>query len=89
VLRLDHDIFSPTTAERAETPSSRIHQEGEARNQRGEVPAGNPVFLRQQMGDSSVVMTARCTAEIPVEQAHDGFSNKSGSKIDGLKNIEK
>ena len=34
----------------------------------------NPV-LRQQMGHSSAVMTARCTGEIPLEQVRAAFSN--------------
>ena len=35
----------------------------------------NPVVLRQQMGHSSAVMTARYTGEIPLEQVRAAFSS--------------
>jgi len=34
----------------------------------------NPAVLRQQMGQSSAVMTARYTGEIPLEQVRTAFS---------------
>jgi len=35
----------------------------------------NPAVLRQQMGHSSAVMTARYTGEIPLEQVRAAFSS--------------
>jgi len=44
-------------------------------NRRWELAAVNPAVLRQQMGHSSPVMTARYTREIPLEQVRTAFSS--------------
>src|SRR5713226_1948220 len=44
-------------------------------NRRWELAGMNPAVLRQQMGHSSAVMTARYTGEIPLEQVRAAFSN--------------
>jgi hypothetical protein len=48
----------------------------------------NPAVLRQQMGHSSAVMTARYTGEIPLDQVRAGFSRTIGNRIDVLENME-
>lgn len=44
-------------------------------NRRWELSGMNPAVLRQQMGHSSAVMTARYTGEIPLEQVRAAFSS--------------
>jgi len=44
-------------------------------NRSWELSGMNPVVLRQQMGHSSAVMTARYTGEIPLEQVRAAFSS--------------
>jgi hypothetical protein len=43
-------------------------------NRRWELSGMNPAVLRQQMGHSSAVMTARYTGEIPLDKVQEAFS---------------
>jgi len=43
-------------------------------NRRWELTGMNPAVLRQQMGHSSAVMTARYTGEIPLDKVQEAFS---------------
>lgn len=43
----------------------------------------NPAVLRQQMGHSSAVMTARYTGEIPLDQVPAAFF---GMKLENMEN---
>ena len=52
-------------------------------NRRWELPGMNPAVLRQQMGHSSAVMTARYTGEIPLEQMRTAFSSM---ELENMKN---
>jgi hypothetical protein len=44
-----------------------------------------PAALRQEMGYSSAVMTARCTGEIPLEQVRTAFSS---TELENMENGE-
>src|ERR1700756_3428732 len=51
---------------------------------RWELSGMNPLVLRQQMGHSSAVMTARYTGEIPPDKVQDAFSKmESENKVIG------
>lgn len=55
-------------------PQAGMHAFGHGCNRRWELAGMNPAVLRQQMGHSSAVMTARYTGEIPLEQVRAAFS---------------
>ena len=42
----------------------------------------NPPVLRQQMGHSSAVMTARYTGEIPLDKVQEAFSRMESENIE-------
>jgi hypothetical protein len=46
----------------------------------------NPAVLRQQMGHSSAVMTARYTGEIPLDRVQEAFSKM---ELEHMEVIEK
>jgi len=56
-------------------PQAGMHAFRHGCNRRWELPGMNPAVLRQQMGHSSAVMTARYTEEIPLEQVRTAFSS--------------
>jgi integrase len=56
-------------------PQAGMHAFRHGCNRRWELAGMNPAVLRQQMGHSSAVMTARYTGEIPLEQVQKAFSN--------------
>jgi integrase len=56
-------------------PQAGMHAFRRGCNRRWELSGMNPAVLRQQMGHSSAVMTARCTGEIPLEQVRAAFSS--------------
>ncbi len=56
-------------------PQAGMHAFRHGCNRRWELAGMNPAVLRQQMGHSSAVMTARYTGEIPLEQVRAAFSN--------------
>jgi integrase len=55
-------------------PQAGMHAFRHGCNRRRELSGMNPAVLRQQMGHSSAVMTARYTGEIPLEQVRAAFS---------------
>jgi integrase len=55
-------------------PQAGIHAFRHGCSRGWELAGINPGILRQQMGDSSAVMTARYTGEIPLEQVRTAFS---------------
>jgi integrase len=55
-------------------PQAGMHAFRHGCNRRWELSGMNPAVLRQQMGHSSAVMTARYTGEIPLEQVRAAFS---------------
>ncbi len=57
-------------------------------NRRWELAGINPAVIRQQMGHTLTVMTARYTGEIPLEQVRTEFSKMFGSKIELLEKTE-
>ncbi len=56
-------------------PQAGMHAFRHGCNRRWELAGMNPAVLRQQMGHSSAVMTARYTGEIPLEQVRTAFSS--------------
>ena len=56
-------------------PQAGMHAFRHGCNRRWELAGMNPAVLRQQMGHSSAVMTARYTGEIPLEQVRAAFSS--------------
>jgi len=56
-------------------PQAGMHAFRHGCNRRCELAGMNPAVLRQQMGHSSAVMTARYTGEIPLEQVRTAFSS--------------
>lgn len=56
-------------------PQAGMHAFRRGCNRRWELSGMNPAVLRQQMGHSSAVMTARYTGEIPLEQVRAAFSS--------------
>ena len=57
-------------------PKAGMHAFRHGCNRRWELSGMNPAVLRQQMGHSSAVMTARYTGQIPLEQVRAGFSSR-------------
>ena len=57
-------------------PQAGMHAFRHGCNRRWELSGMNPAVLRQQMGHSSAVMTARYTGEIPLEQVRAAFSSR-------------
>jgi integrase len=57
-------------------PQAGMHAFRHGCNRRWELSGMNPAILRQQMGHSSAVMTARYTGEIPLEQVRADFSKR-------------
>jgi integrase len=55
-------------------PQAGMHAFRHGCNRRWELAGMNPAVLRQQIGHSSAVMTARYTGEIPLEQVRASFS---------------
>ena len=56
-------------------PQAGMHAFRHGCNRRWKLAEMNPAMLRQQMGYSSAVMTARYTGEIPLEQVRTAFSS--------------
>jgi len=56
-------------------------------NRRWELSGMNPAVLRQQMGHSSAVMTARYTGEIPLEQVRAAFSTMELENMENGRSI--
>ena len=54
-------------------PQAGMHAFRHGCNRRWELAGMNPAVLRQQMGHSSAVMTARYTGEIPLQQVRTAF----------------
>jgi integrase len=67
-------------------PQDGMHTFRRGCNRRWELSGMNPAVLRQQMGHSSAVMTARYTGEIPLAQVKAAFSVMNGNRIDVLEN---
>ena len=55
-------------------PQAGMHAFRHGCNRRWELSGMNPAVLRQQMGHSSAVMTARYTGEIPLDKVQEAFS---------------
>lgn len=55
-------------------PQAGMHAFRHGCNRRWELSGMNPGVLRQQMGHSSAVMTARYTGEIPLDKVQEAFS---------------
>jgi len=62
-------------------PQAGMHAFRHGCNRRWELSGMNPAVLRQQMGHSSAVMTARYTGEIPLEQVRAAFSSRELENI--------
>jgi integrase len=58
-------------------PQAGMHAFRHGRNRRRELAGINPAVLRQQMGHSSAVMTARHTGETPLEQVKTSLELKN------------
>jgi integrase len=56
-------------------PRAGMHAFRHGCNRRWELAGMNPAVLRQQMGHSSAVMTARYTGEIPLQEVRTAFSS--------------
>ena len=69
-------------------PKAGMHAFRHGCNRRWELSGLNPAVIRQQMGHSCAVMTARYTGEIPIEQIRAAFSSTFGNKIVVLENME-
>ncbi|MDP9339702.1 MAG: site-specific integrase, partial [Acidobacteriota bacterium] len=71
-------------------PKAGMHAFRHGCNRRWELSGLNPAVLRQQMGHSSVTMTARYTGEIPMGLVRSAFSKNpvSRSKSRELENME-
>lgn len=69
-------------------PKAGMHAFRHGCNRRWKLAGTNPAVIRQQMGHSSVAMTARYTGEIPVEQVRAAFSSTDGNKIVVLEKME-
>ena len=57
-----------------EFPQPEMHAFRHGCNRRWELSGMNPAVLRQQIGHSSAVMTARYTGEIPLDEVQEAFS---------------
>jgi len=55
-------------------PQAGMHAFRHGCNRRWKLSGMNPAVLRQQMGHSSAVMTARYTGEIPLDKVQEAFS---------------
>ena len=62
-----HEFLHPVLKDLG-LPQAGMHALRHGYNRRWELSGMNPAVLRQQMGHSSAVMTARYTGEIPLEQ---------------------
>jgi integrase len=69
-------------------PKAGMHAFRHGCNRRWELSGLNPAVIRQQMGHSSAVMTARYTGEIALAQVRAAFSSTNGPKIVVLENME-
>lgn len=82
-----HDGLHPAL-EALGLPRAGMHAFRHGCNRRWELAGINPAVLRQQMGHSSAVMTARYTGEIPIDQIRAAFSRENGNQIDVLEKME-
>jgi integrase len=69
-------------------PQAGMHAFRHGCNRRWELSGLNSAVIRQQMGHSSAVMTARYTGEIPLPQVRAAFSRMNGPKLVVLENME-
>src|SRR3984957_19980739 len=69
-------------------PQAGMHAFRHGCNRRWELSGLNSAVIRQQMGHSSAVMTARDTGEIPLPQVRAAFSRMNGFKVVALENME-
>src|SRR5271165_1149490 len=68
-------------------PQAGMHAFRHGCNRRWELSGMNPAVLRQQMGHSSSVMTARYTGEIPLEQVRAGFSSRELENMENDRSV--
>lgn len=67
-------VFLHPVLKALKLPQAGMHAFRHGYNRRWELSGMNPAVLRQQMGHSSAVMTARYTGEISLEQVRAAFS---------------
>ncbi len=68
-------------------PQAGMHAFRHGCNRRWELSGMNPAVLRQQMGHSSAVMTARYTGEIPLEQVRAAFSSRELENMENGRSV--
>lgn len=79
-----HEFLHPVL-KALKLPQAGMHAFRHGCNRRWELAGMNPAVLRQQMGHSSAVMTARYTGEIPLEQVR-AFSSMELENMELLEN---
>ena len=67
-------------------PQAGMHAFRHGCNRRWELAGMNPAVLRQQMGHSSAVMTARYTGEITLAQVQAAFSSMKNGELENMEN---
>jgi integrase len=80
-----HEFLHPVL-KALKLPQAGMHAFRHGCNRRWELAGMNPAVLRQQMGHSSAVMTARYTGEIPLEQVRAAFSSMELENMELLEN---
>jgi len=81
-----HDFLHPALKALG-LPQAGMHAFRHGCNRRWELSGMNAAVLRQQMGHSSSVMTARYTGEIPLEQVRAGFSSRELENMENDRSV--